>query len=98
MKLEEEYRCLVEAYYGLEEMDEYDLKVYALKEIEEYIISFTKEYKIDNFDYRKEAIYIKDNIDIKRKLQSSLIILNRIDAPIELILLIKNKIKKLKEN
>lgn len=93
MKLEDQYRCLVEAYYGIEEMDEYDLKVYSLKDVEEYIRSFTKEYKIKNFDYKKESEYIKDNISIKTKLQSSLIVLNKINGPMELILLIKKRLK-----
>lgn len=93
MKLEDQFRCLVEGYYGIEEMDEYDLKVYMLKDIEKYIKNFTKEYKIDNFDYKKEAEYIKDNVSIKTKLQSSLIVLNKINGPMELILLIKRRLK-----
>lgn len=93
MKLEDQYRCLIEGYYGIEEMDEYDLKVYILKDIGEYIKSFIQEYKIANFDYKKEAEYIKDNISVKTKLQSSLIILNKINGPMELILLIKNRLK-----
>lgn len=96
MKLEDQYRCLIEAYYGVLEMDEYDLKVYTLKEIESYIRNFINEYKIDNFDYKKESEYIKDNINIKTKLQSSLIVLNKINAPLELILLIKKRLKTIK--
>ncbi len=96
MSLENQFKCLVEAYYGVLEMDEYDLKIYVLKDIENYINNFISEYKIDNFDYKKEAEYIKDNIEIKTKLQSSLIILNKIDASMELILLIKKRLKYLK--
>ena len=96
MSLEDQYRCLIEGYYGIQEMDEYDLKIYTLKEIEEYIKNFILEYKIDNFDYKKEAEYIKDNISIKTKLQSSLIVLNKMNGPMELILLIKNRLKYLK--
>ena len=33
MTLEDEYRYLVGAYYGIIEMDEYDLKVYILQDI-----------------------------------------------------------------
>lgn len=95
MKLEEQYRCLIETYYGILEMDEYDLKVYVLSDIEKDIRNFINQYKIDNFDYKKEAEYIKDNISIKTKLQSSLIILNKINGSMELILLIKKRLKKL---
>lgn len=93
MSIEEEYRCLVEAYYGIIEMDEYDLKVYTLKEIEKYIIDFVNQNKLDNFNYKYEADNIKDNISTKTKLQSSLIVLNKINAPIEIILLVKNRLK-----
>ncbi len=97
MSIIDQYRCLIEAYYGVQEMDEYDLKVYILKEIEEYIRNFVSEYKDTNFDYKKEAEYIKDNVSLITKLQSSLIVLNKINVPMELILLIKRKIKKIKE-
>lgn len=97
MKLEDQYRCLIESYYGIEEMDEYDLKVYVLKDIEEYIKNFVEEYKMANFDYKKESEYIKDNVSIKTKLQSSLIVLNKMNGPMELILLIKKRLKNLKD-
>lgn len=93
----DQYRCLVECYYGIIEMDEYDLKIYVLKEVEDLIRNFVNEYKDSKFNYEKEAEYIKDNVDVKTKLQSSLIVLNKINASMELILLIKKKIKKLKE-
>lgn len=98
MSIIEQYKCLVEAYYGILEMDEYDLKIYVLKELENLIRDFVYEYKESNFDYKKEAEYIKDNINLITKLQSSLIVLNKMNASMELILLIKSKIKKLKDN
>lgn len=95
MSLEDQYRLYVEAYYAVMEMDEYDLKIYTLKEIEELINNFKNEYDL-NIDYKKENEYIKDNVSLKTKLQSSLIILNQINAPIELILLVKKRLKELK--
>lgn len=97
MSIEQQYRCLVEAYFGIIEMDEYDLKIYVLKDLEELIKNFVNEYYDPNFDYKKEAEYIKDNISVITKLQSSLIVLNKLNAQMELILLIKNKLKKIKE-
>ena len=32
MSIIEQYKCLVEAYYGILEMDEYDLRIYVLKD------------------------------------------------------------------
>lgn len=92
MNLEDQYRLLVGGYYGVLEMDEYDLKEYVLKDIEDYIKNFIKLNPIDNFDYKEEAQKIED-IPLKRKLQDALIILNKINGSIELILMIKKQLK-----
>ena len=97
MSLEDQYRYLVGAYYGVIEMDEYDLKVYVLKDIENYIKDFIDVYPIDNFDYRKEAQKIEDEVSLKTKLQDALLVLNKINGPIELSLLIKKRLKEIKE-
>lgn len=97
MSLEDQYRYLVGAYYGVIEMDEYDLKVYVLKDIENYIKDFIDVYPIDNFDYRKEAQKIEDEISLKTKLQDALLVLNKINGPIELSLLIKKRLKEIKD-
>ena len=87
--LRDRLNLLVEAYYGMMEMDEYELKVYEAKKIEEEIKNFVKEYNINDFDYE----YVKDNISLRTKLQSLLIVLNENNGPIELILLIKKRLK-----
>ena len=97
MSLEDQYRYLVGAYYGVIEMDEYDLKVYVLKDIENYIKDFIEVYPIDNFNYRKEAQKIEDEVSLKTKLQDALLVLNKINGPIELTLMIKKRLKELKE-
>ena len=94
MSLDEEYRLLVEAYYGVCEMDEYDLKEYVLNDIKNMIDNFINEYKLDSL--KEQNIFIKEDTPIKTKLQSSLIILNKDDKYIELTLLIKKKLKSLK--
>ena len=90
--LEERLNLLVEAYYGIMEMDEYDLKVYELKKLEEEIDNFKNEYNIKDFDYEKPK-----NVSLKTKLQSSLIVLNENNGPLELILLIKRRLKDINE-
>lgn len=97
MSLEDQYRYLVGAYYGVIEMDEYDLKVYVLKDIENYIKDFVEVYPIDNFDYRKEAQKIEDEVALKTKLQDALLVLNKINGPIELSLMIKKRLKEIKD-
>lgn len=93
MTIEDEYRLYLGAYYGVQAMDSYELKVYILKEIEDFIKNFLKNNKIDNIEEVKA--YVKDNIPLKTKLQDSLILLNKLNAPMELILLIKKRLKEL---
>ena len=88
-----QYRYLVGGYYGVSLMDEYPLKEFVLKDIEEYIKNFIEFNSIDNFDYKLERELVKDNVSDKVKLQDALIVLNRINGSLDLILLIKKKLK-----
>ena len=94
MTLEDEYKLLVESYYGILLMNEYDLKEFALKRNEELINNFEKTYTGLDFDKIKE--FVKEKVNDKTKLQSSLIVLNSINYDMDLILLIKDKIKEIK--
>ena len=91
--LEERLNLLLEAYYGLFEMDEYDLKEFELKKLKDEIDNFIKEYNINNTNYES----VKNNVSLKTKLQSLLIVLNENNGPLELILLVKRRIKKIDE-
>ncbi|MBQ6404728.1 MAG: hypothetical protein IJJ63_01620 [Bacilli bacterium] len=93
MELENQFRYLVGGYYGVGLMDEYPLKVYMMKEIEEYIKAVVKENTIKDFDYKKEAEDIKENMSDKTKLQDALIVLNIIKGPMDLVFLIKERLK-----
>lgn len=98
MNLKDEFKCMVGAYYGVREIDEYDLKVYVLKDIENYIKDFLSITPIPNFDYYKEAEIIENKLSLKTKLQDALIILHRMNASMELILIIKRKLRNIKDN
>lgn len=89
--LEEKLNLLIEAYYGLLEMDEYELKEYELKKLKDEIDNFINEYNINNFDFES----VKNNISLKTKLQSLLIVLNKNNGPLELILLVKRRLKEI---
>ena len=69
MELENQFRYLVGGYYGVLLMDEYPLKEYMLKDIENYIRDFIEVNPIDNFDYKAEALKVKDTVSDKTKLQ-----------------------------
>lgn len=97
MKLEDQFKLLVLGYYGVRCLDEYDLKVYLLKDIEEYIKSFIEINPIDNYNYLDVALKLEDE-PIKVKLQDALIVLHKIKAPIDVILLVKRRIKMLENS
>ncbi|MDD6757730.1 MAG: hypothetical protein PUE33_06725 [bacterium] len=98
MTLQDEFKYLVGGYYGIMEMDEYDLKVYVLKDIENYIRDFLSENLIYNFDYKKEAEYIKDTMLLRTKLQDSLLVLYKINASMDLVFMVKRRLKELDLN
>ena len=93
MDLKDQFRYLVRGYYGVKLMDEYVLKEYILKDIEEYIKDFIEVNPIEDFDYIREAEYIKDKVPNKSKLQDSLLVLNKVKAPMDLVLLVKQRLK-----
>lgn len=98
MDLKDEFKYLVGGYYGIREMDEYDLKIYVLKDIENYIRDYIETNPIDNYDYKNEAEKINDELSLKTKLQDSLLVLNKIDASIKLILMVKQRLKAMDHN
>ena len=94
MELENQFRYLVGGYYGVSLMDEYPLKEFILKDIENYIRDFIEVNPIDNFDYKEEAKLVKENVSNKTKLQDALLVLNKMNGPMDLVFLIKTRLKK----
>ena len=76
-------------------MDEYDLKVYVLKNIEDYRKAYIKENNLV-LDFAKED-EIVDERTTKSKLQDTLIVLNKINASMEIIHLVKERLNKIIE-
>ncbi len=68
MELEDKFRYLVGGYYGICFMDEYPLKEYILKDIETYIKNFVETNPIPNFDYKNEALKVKETVSERVKL------------------------------
>ena len=78
-------------------LDDYDLKVYILKDIEEYIKAFIKNNPIKDFDYKEMALKYESESSKKTQLQDTLIVLHKIKAPMEVILLVKKHLKEEEE-
>ncbi len=91
MTLDDEYKLLVGAYYGVKYLDEYELKEYLLSDIRNYIKEFLKNNKISNYK-EKEEKYEKE-LSKKTKLQNALIVLQNMNASVEVVLLIRKHIK-----
>lgn len=91
------FRYLVGAYYGIVEMDNYELKEYVLKDIEKYIRDYLKDNKIENINLEEEAKKVEEELTLKTKLQDSLIVLPKVNASLELILLVKARLKEIRE-
>lgn len=93
MELEDQFRYLVGGYYGVNLMDEYSLKEYILKDIESYIKEYVHENPINNFNYYEEHLKVKECVSDRVKLQDALLVLNIINGPMDLVFLIKQKLK-----
>lgn len=97
MDLKDQFKYLVGGYYGITYMDDYPLKVYVLKDIENYIRDFIKINPIANFNYQEEAQKYEKELSEITKLQDSLLVLHKINASMELVLLVKKHLKKLNQ-
>ena len=93
MTLEETYRMLYSGYLGVSEMDEYTSKEFILKEIMDYIKDYINTYNL-KIDFDSINLELEKQ-DLIRKLQDSILVLNMIDGPLELKLLIRGKLKEL---
>lgn len=94
MELENQFRYLVGGYYGVSLMDDYPLKEFVLKDIDNYIRDFIEINPIENFDYKREAEIIKDTVSERVKLQDALLVLQKMNGPMDLVLMIKSRLKK----
>lgn len=92
---EDVYKYLCGAYYGVELVDEYSTKEYVMQDIDNYIKKFLEENEID--DYQNKRRNYEQELSDKTKLQDSLLVLPKVKAPLELILLIKLKLKEIRE-
>ena len=94
MKLEDTYRYMIAGRFGVELIEEYKLKEYILIEIDKYIDDFIDTNSID-FDIEKVKEEVHDTYTDRVKLQDSLLILQSMNAPMELVFLVKAKLKEL---
>ena len=96
-EIKKKYRTMFGAYFGISLMDEYPLKEYILEDIKNYIDAYINNYPLDNFNYQEFKMCVdKEESDIV-KLQDALRVGSELDFPIELIHMIKEKIRNLRD-
>lgn len=93
MSLEDEYKILIGAYFGMMELDSYITKEYILEDLNKLITDFEKTNNLDYINIKES--YLKD-INLKTKLQDLLLVLNKMDGPIDLIIMVKQKLNNLR--
>ena len=96
MDLLDVYKYLIGGYYGVSLIDEYDLKVYVLKDIEKYINDWLESNDLGDVNI-EEINNEVNNLDEVEKLQDAMLVLHQIDGPLDLILIINQRIMKLNE-
>ena len=97
MDLLDVYKYLIGGYYGVSLIDEYELKVYVLKDIEKYINDWLESNDLGDVDLDKINNEV-NSLDEVEKLQDAMLVLHQIDGPLDLILIINQRIMKLNEN
>lgn len=97
MDLLDVYKYLIGGYYGVSLIDEYELKVYVLKDIEKYINDWLESNDLGDVDI-DEINNEVNSLDEVEKLQDAMLVLHQIDGPLDLILIINQRIMKLNEN
>lgn len=94
MNTYDELKMLYGAYLGVSEMDNYKTKEYILEDIKKVIDEHINK---NNMYYYDEVLEKAKEQTLITNLQDSLIVLKRINGPMELNLLIKEKIRNLKD-
>ena len=92
MSKDDEYKLLIGAFYGVKLLDEYELKEYLLNDIRKIINDFISVNKIDNYKELEEKYKIE--LSNRTKLQDALIVLHDMNASMEVVLIVRDHLKK----
>ena len=96
MKYAYPFNYMISGYYGISEIDDYDLKEFILNDVKEYIEKYINEHYDNSISYRLVAEVIDKEYTILEKLNDALLVLKDIDGPMELIIMVKRKIREIK--
>ena len=94
MTIYDELKYLIGGYLGVRNMDSYSLKEYVLKDIENYIKDYMNTYLIDK-DFEELLRDVDSELSLTTKLQDALLVIPKVNAPLELTLLIERRLKEM---
>jgi hypothetical protein len=87
---------MVSGYLGIKSLDEYERKVYILRDARKFIDSYVEDSDFEDFVFDKYCDFIDKEYTYLEHLQDALLLINAMNGPVDLILLIKPKIARLK--
>ncbi len=96
IKYDDDIKYMCSGFIGIKTLDEYPRKVYVLSDARNYIMEYVKDSNFIDFDFDDFCYQMEREYTHLEHLQDALLLLNRINGPMDLVLLIKPKIAELK--
>jgi hypothetical protein len=96
IKYDDDIKYMVSGYLGIKSLDEYERKVYILRDARKFIDSYVEDSDFEDFVFDKYCDFIDKEYTYLEHLQDALLFINAMNGPVDLILLIKPKIARLK--
>ena len=96
IKYDDDIKYMVSGYLGIKSLDEYERKVYILRDARKFIDSYVEDSDFEDFVFDKYCDFIDKEYTYLEHLQDALLLINVMNGPVDLILLIKPKIARLK--
>jgi hypothetical protein len=96
IKYDDNIKYMVSGYLGIKSLDEYERKVYILRDARKFIDSYVEDSDFEDFVFDKYCDFIDKEYTYLEHLQDALLLINAMNGPVDLILLIKPKIARLK--
>ena len=93
---DDDIKYMCSGYIGIKSLDEYERKVYILRDAKKHIMNYVEDSKFEDFNFDEFCNQMDKEYSYLEHLQDALLLINNMNGPVDLILLIKPKIAKLK--
>lgn len=97
IKYDDDIKYMCSGYVGIKSLDDYERKVYILRDARKYIDSYVEDSDFKDFNFEDFCFQMEKEYSHLEHLQDALLLINAMNGPVDLILLIKPKIAKLKQ-